>query len=130
MDIVSGGVIKIGEGDGGNTHVAGFGRFHGFADDLGSVGEGDEVEIFAEGANQDWLPEALNGIVGLGMAVAPIQKGLASIGLCGEGEGGDGAGDGEFVVYVEKRKLEKRWRGVKWRGKRGGLHDAGAATGF
>src|ERR1700733_5729937 len=80
-DVVSGAVVEVSQRDGGNAHVAGFGGLHGFADNLGGVGDGDEVEVFAESADQDGLPEALDGVGSLSVAMAPVEKGLASIGL-------------------------------------------------
>jgi len=96
--------------------VAGGGRLHGFADDLRGVGNRNQVEVFAESADQDRLPEAFDGILGLTVALTPGEKRLAGVGLRSKGEDGDGAGDGEFVFRVEKRKLEKRRRGVQRRG--------------
>jgi len=99
-DVVSGAVIEVSERNGGNAHVARGGGLHGFANDLSGVGNRDEVEIFAEGADENWFPETLNGGFGLMVAMAPVEEGAAGIGLRSEGKRGDGAGDGQFVFEV------------------------------
>jgi hypothetical protein len=92
-------VVEIGERNAGDAHVTGRGRLHGFADDLRGVGNRDEVEIFAEGTDEDGFPEAVNGGFGLAVLVTPLQKRLSGVGLDGEGEGGNGARNRELVCY-------------------------------
>ena len=80
-NVVAGGVVKIGERDGGNAHVARGGGFHGFAYDLRGGGDGDEIEVFAEGADQDGPPEAFDRLLGLTMAIEPLLEGLSRVSL-------------------------------------------------
>ena len=73
-NVISGAVVEIGQGNAGNAHVAGGGRLHRFADDLRGVGNRNQVEILAEGADQDRLPETFDGVFGLAVVVAPVEK--------------------------------------------------------
>ena len=104
LNIISGSIVEIGQREHGDAHEASGRRLHGFAHDLGGVGDGDQIEIFAQGADQDRLPEKIDGIFGLAVPAAPVEKGFASVARSGEGERGDGSRDGEFVVGVEKGK--------------------------
>ncbi len=85
-DVVAGGVVEIGERDGGHAHVAGGGRFHRFANDLRGGGDGDEIEFFAEGADQDGAPEAFDGMFGLTVLIEPLLERLSGVALRGERE--------------------------------------------
>ena len=73
-DVVSGAVVEVGERDGGNAHVAGGGRFHGFADDLGGGGNGNQIEFFAERADQNRLPETFDGFSVCAVVAAPVAE--------------------------------------------------------
>ena len=129
-DVVTSFVVEVGEGDGWDSHVAGGGRLHGFANDLRGGGNGNEIEFLAEGADEDGLPEALDGLFGLSVVIEPLLKTFASVTLNAEREGNERARDGEFVGGGEKVESEKRWRGVERRGKRRGLHHGDAAAGL
>src|SRR3984957_20786711 len=82
-DVVSGSVVERGEGNGGNAHVAGRGRLHGFADDLRSGRNRDAVEVFAEGADEDRLPETFDGAGGLSALLQPFGERFSGVGLRG-----------------------------------------------
>src|ERR1700676_5110670 len=103
-DVIAGAIVEISEGNAGNAHVTRGGRLHRFTNDLSGGGDRNQIEIFAEGADQDWLPEAFDGIVGLMVLVTPVQKRTSGVWLLGECEGGDGARDRNLVFRIEKRK--------------------------
>src|SRR5258708_23933829 len=85
-DVVSGGVVEVGERKSGNAHMAGSGRHHRYANDLRGGGDGDAIEILAECADQDGMPETLNCLLGLMMLVEPFSKWFSGVALLGESE--------------------------------------------
>jgi hypothetical protein len=64
------------------------------------------------------------------MIAAPLEKRFSGVVLGGQSEGGDGAGDCDFVFDRKEWKAQKGWSGVERRGERGCLHHAGAAAGL
>src|SRR5579863_4948877 len=129
-DVVSGGVVKICERDGGNAHVARRGRLHGFADNLRGGRNRDAVQLLAEGADQDGLPETLDGAGCLVVLLQPVREGFSSVELLSERERDHGAGDRELVFGGQERKMQERRRSVQRSWEWGGAHDRGASTGF
>ena len=117
-NVVAGCVVQVGERDGGNSHVAGRGGLHGFAHDLGGGGDGNQVEFFAESADQDGMPEAVDGLFRLAVLVEPVLEGLSGVALLGERERDEGARDCQFVGDAEEREMQERRRGVQRRGER------------
>jgi len=65
----------------GTPHVACCWRLHGLAHYLRGVGNRDQVQIFAQGADQDRLPETLDGVISLSVLVTPVEEGVASVGF-------------------------------------------------
>ena len=58
-EIAGGRAVEVAEGNGGDAHAAGLGREQeGFAKDFGGVVDGDAVEVFVEGGDEDGFPEA------------------------------------------------------------------------
>src|ERR1700733_252368 len=106
-DVVAGGVVEFGERNGGDAHVAGGGRLHRYADDLRSRGNGDAVEGFTEGADEDGLPELFDSTLRLAVLIKPLLEGAAVIFLFGEGERDQRARDGEFVGGGQERKSQE-----------------------
>src|ERR1700685_3922905 len=96
-EVVSGSVVEVGEWNSGDAHVAGGGRLHRLTDDLGGGGDGNQVEFFAEGADQDGAPESVYCVFCLTVLIEPVLEGLSGVGLSGQCERGECAGDGEFV---------------------------------
>ena len=82
-NVVSGVIVEISQRNAWNAHVPRFGRLHRLAHDLRRVGDGNQVEVFAQGADQDRLPETLDGVLRLVVAMQPVLKRLARIGLLG-----------------------------------------------
>ena len=81
-----------------------------------------QVEFLAEGADQDGAPEAVDGVFGLAVLIEPVLEGLSGVGLSGESERDEGAGDGEFVGGAEEGEFQERRGGVQRRGQRGRFH--------
>src|ERR1700692_3264073 len=105
-------------------------RLHRLTNDLCGVGDRDQGEIFAEGADQDWLPETFDGIVRLMVLVTPVQKRTPCITLLGKRKGGDGARDRNLVFRIEKWKTQERRSGVQRGWQRRCTHDANTAAGL
>ena len=100
-------MVEIGERNARYAHVTGGGRLHRFADNLGGVGNRDEVEILAEGADEDGFPEAVDGGLGLAVIVTPVEKGASRVRLWLKRERCNRARDGELVFGVKKWKAQK-----------------------
>jgi hypothetical protein len=74
---------------------------------LRSGGDGNQIEFFAEGADEDWTPEAIHGLFSLFMPVEPVLEGLSGVGLVGEGERDQCSSDGELIGCVQEFELQK-----------------------
>src|ERR1700722_1694294 len=129
-DIIAGAIVEISERNAGNAHVTSGGRLHRPPNHLCGVGDRNQIEIFAEGADQDWLPETFDGVAGLAVLKKPLLKRTPGITLPGKRESSDGARDRDLVFRIEKRKTQERRGGVQRGGQRRSMHDAGAAAGF
>ena len=90
-DVVSSFVVEVGEGDGGHAHAAGARGLHRFTDHLSCRGNGNQIKVFAECADQDRFPETLDGVFRLAVLVQPVLKGPSRVTLRAEGERGQGA---------------------------------------
>ena len=87
--------------------------------------DGEAVEVFVEGGDEDGFPEAVDGALGLAVAMEPVGEVFGGVGRKAAHEGGEAAGDGEFVGDGEGGCAEEGQSGVKGRGERAGLDDAG-----
>ncbi len=81
-----------------------------------------QIEIFAERADQDRLPEALDGVCRLPVAMTPLQKRLAGVGLRPQRKRGDAREQSPACRFAQEWKAQKRRRGVQRRGQRRGAH--------
>src|SRR6266851_272503 len=107
-EIVASGVVQFGQRNTGDPHAASGGRFHGLDDNLGGVGNGDAVHVFAERAYQDWFPEALDGSGRLALANQPILKRRSVIFRLVNDKRHQSAGKREFVASGEEFETKKR----------------------
>ena len=73
-NVISGGIVEVGQRDHGNAHLARGRRLHGFANHLCSGRDRDAVEFLAEGADQNRLPEACDGRRRLAVSVEPLLE--------------------------------------------------------
>ena len=78
-NVVSGGAVQVGERHGWNSHAPGSRRLEKrLAHHLRRIGYGNPIEIFVQGADQDCLPETLDGLLGLSVSFEPVEKRLAA----------------------------------------------------
>ena len=92
--------------------------------------DGDAVEVFVEGGDEDGLPEAGYGIWSLAVALEPVGEVFGGVGREAGEKRGKAAGDGELVGEGECGGAEEREGGVERGGEGAGLDDACLTAGL
>ena len=126
--------IQIAQRHGWNSHLVGIrARQKPQPENLKSVARGHAVQIFIHRADQNLIPEAPDGPLGLVLLAQPIEHRdsvqiLAPPMLAEDGP--KRAGDRELVGHPKKVQIQKASREVQRRGKPSGLQHRSSAAGL